>query len=232
MLLRLYKKLFNFKVKFESLDPILSDDDFEPPKIDLGVHIANIQKKINLQILTKNVTDALEKEDQQKLKDVIENQWDGETAFYLANNDNIKKVVKFSIQALGNKANLNWIDVSCITNMSSLFANSQFNGDISNWNVSNVTSMECMFANSQFNGDISKWDVSNVTDMSDMFYKDFDFNGDISEWNISNVKDMRCLFAKTYSFDQDISKWKDKMKDVDTANMFLDARKHEGLFKS
>ena len=52
-----------------------------------------------------------------------------------------------------------------------MFFNSQFNGDISKWDVSNVTNMSCMFDyNSQFNGDISKWDVSNVTDMSNMFF--------------------------------------------------------------
>jgi surface protein len=47
-----------------------------------------------------------------------------------------------------------------------MFANSQFNGNISNWDVSNVTNMHYMFANSQFNGNISNWDVSSVTSMS------------------------------------------------------------------
>lgn len=232
MLLRLYKKLFNFRVKFEAenfFDITLSDDDFEEPEIDLGIHLQNIQNSANLLILKKKVTEAIENKDLTLLKDIIENQWDGETLLYSVNNDNINTVIEFSVNALGNEANLNWIYTYNVTNMSSLFANSQFNGDISNWNVSNVTSMECMFANSQFNGDISKWDVSNVTDMSNMFYKDFDFNGNISGWDVSNVKNMRCMFAKTYSFDQDISKWKGLMSDVDTTNMFLEARKHKGL---
>ena len=47
---------------------------------------------------------------------------------------------------------------------------SQFNGDISNWDVSSVTDMSDMFSESQFNGDISNWDVSNVTNMIGMFY--------------------------------------------------------------
>ena len=38
-----------------------------------------------------------------------------------------------------------------------------------------------MFEKSQFNGDISNWDVSNVTNMSEMFYLS-KFNGDISKW--------------------------------------------------
>ena len=35
-----------------------------------------------------------------------------------------------------------------------------------------------IFAHSNFNGDISEWDVSNVTDMNGMFYasKQFDIN--------------------------------------------------------
>ena len=53
--------------------------------------------------------------------------------------------------------------------MGQMFLGSQFNGNISKWDVSNVTDMFYMFYNSLFNGDISKWDVGNVTDMSDMF---------------------------------------------------------------
>ena len=55
-----------------------------------------------------------------------------------------------------------------------MFFNSNFNGDISNWNVSNVENMGTMFQYSEFtgeNGDISNWDVSNVKNMYHMFYK-------------------------------------------------------------
>lgn len=227
MLLRLHKKLFNIRVKFEDLNMILSDDDFESPEIDLGIHLQNIQTSCSPSYI---IQDAINNDDLGKLRKLINNwSWDGETALYPVNNDNINDVVKFSIQALGNNANLNWIDTSNVTDMSGLFGESKFNGDISNWNVSNVTSMECMFANSQFNGDISKWDVSNVTDMSYMFYKNFDFESDISEWNVSNVKDMRCMFAKTYSFDQkNISNWEIN-DETDKTNMFLDAHSPNGL---
>ena len=54
--------------------------------------------------------------------------------------------------------------------MSSLFEYSDFNGDISKWDVSNVTNMEDMFFRSEFNGDILNWDVSNVTNMASMFF--------------------------------------------------------------
>ena len=48
-------------------------------------------------------------------------------------------------------------DVSNITNMSHMFSDSKFNGNISEWNVSNVTNMRSMFYHSQFTGDISEW---------------------------------------------------------------------------
>ena len=68
-----------------------------------------------------------------------------------------------------------------------MFANSKFNGDLSNWDVSNVTNMESIFNSSKFNGDLSNWDVSNVTNMRGMFCNSV-FDGDISNWDVSNVK--------------------------------------------
>ncbi len=49
-----------------------------------------------------------------------------------------------------------------ITDMSSLFYNSNIIGDISKWDVSSVKSMRYMFAYSEFKGDISNWDISNL----------------------------------------------------------------------
>ena len=103
--------------------------------------------------------------------------------------DELRQLVDKLINERGNKVDLNDIDTSEITDMSVLFFNSNFNGDISNWDVSNVKNMRLMFSGSKFNGDISKWNVSNVKDMSYMF-NDSKFtgeNGDISEWDVSNV---------------------------------------------
>ena len=105
----------------------------------------------------------------------------------------IKDTIKHSINVLGDKCNLNFIDTELITDMRSMFHNSKFNGDISNWDVRNVTDMRYMFMNAKFNGDISNWDVKNVTNMRCMFDSS-EFNGDISNWNVERVTDMKYMF--------------------------------------
>lgn len=106
----------------------------------------------------------------------------------------LEKLIKQRMKEQGPDCNLNDIDVSEIKDMSALFYNSEFNGDISKWDVSNVTNMDSMFEGSEFNGDISKWDVSNVKDMHSMFYNS-SFEGDISKWSVSRVKDMGYMFV-------------------------------------
>ncbi|RIY39975.1 BspA family leucine-rich repeat surface protein, partial [Psittacicella hinzii] len=117
------------------------------------------------------------------------------------------------LKVVGYEANLNFIDVSKISDLSGLFAKGlkctniyKFNGDISQWDVSNVTNMLGLFLYSEFNGDISKWDVSNVTNMRSMF-EGAKFSGDISQWNVSKVRNMQQLFASNESFRSDISNW-------------------------
>ena len=110
------------------------------------------------------------------------------------NKSELKSLIDQRIRIERNSnCNLNDIDVSRVTDMSDLFRNSKFNGDISKWDVSNVENMSGMFACSEFNGDISNWDVSKVKSMSYMF-SGSSFRGDISKWNVSNVEDMHCMF--------------------------------------
>ncbi|MGD1946820.1 MAG: BspA family leucine-rich repeat surface protein [Croceivirga sp.] len=123
----------------------------------------------------------------------------------------LKEVTNMSSMFDATSFNGNLVDwnVSSVTNMSRMFNSSSFNGNISSWNVSNVTNMEGMFERSIFNGDISSWDVSNVTNMEGMF-SDAKFDGDISSWDVSKVTTMAFMFNGFFSgnsFNGDISNW-------------------------
>jgi surface protein len=116
------------------------------------------------------------------------------TAYYLNNDD------------------LSFYCTSKITDLSVLFRDTDFNQNISSWDVSNVTNMSGMFLGaSSFNQDISNWDVSNVTDMSGMFGLSYAFNQDIGSWDVSSVTNMSSMFVgqtlTTSSFNQDIGNW-------------------------
>lgn len=80
-------------------------------------------------------------------------------------------------------------------------------GHISDWNTSAVTSMDSLFLDkTNFDDDISGWDVSNVTDMSNMFQSS-NFNQDIGNWDVSSVTDMESMFQFAAFFNQDLSTW-------------------------
>ena len=103
--------------------------------------------------------------------------------------DELKWFIKNKIAERGSNCDLNDIDVSKVKDMSYLFFDSKFTGDISQWDTSKVEDMSFMFDKSEFDGDISNWNVSKVKNMCSMF-RDSKFNGDISKWDTSKVKNM------------------------------------------
>ena len=125
------------------------------------------------------------------------------------------------------QTDLNYIDISEITDMNSLFwmINKRVTVkdiDISEWDVSNVTDMGAMFSGCyDFNSDLSRWNVSKVTDMSRMFVSCDEFNSDLSNWNVSKVKNMAYMFAGCKKFKCDLSNWK-ICKDTPIRDMFKD----------
>lgn len=104
--------------------------------------------------------------------------------------------------------NVEFWDVSSVTNMNNIFNFTTFNQDIGSWDVSNVTDMSYMFINNTtFNQDISTWDVSNVVNMEGMFRGASSFNQDISTWNVSSVTNMLQMFRAASVFNQNINTW-------------------------
>lgn len=149
----------------------------------------------------------------------------------------------FRLFSLFHCDNLNWIDTSNITDMSSLFAKTDFNVDISQWDVSNVKDMTLMFYNSEIHSDISKWNVSNVEKMERMLSYSR-INCDMSKWNVSNVKDItrqQDLYTEEESdyyvyynpklpcFNDDEIKLKNQYKNNTTKNMLNKTKLHENF---
>ena len=122
------------------------------------------------------------------------------------------------------QTNLNDIDTSKITDMSSLFMQFSLNDlsklDISLWDTHNVENMRDMFFScNSFNSDLSRWDTSNVLDMGYMFGDCYKFNSDLSKWNTGKVTNMQSMFDTCWKFKSDLSKW-DVSSVVTMRNMF------------
>ncbi|MCC5922090.1 MAG: BspA family leucine-rich repeat surface protein, partial [Cyclobacteriaceae bacterium] len=120
-------------------------------------------------------------------------------------------------------------DLLQVDNLSGIFQGcTNFNGDLSNWDVSSITDMSNAFSFTElFNGDISTWDVSNVTNFSAMFRSAFAFNGDIENWEPSNADNMSNMFRATEVFNRDLSRW-DLNPGINLFEMFREATAFNG----
>jgi len=70
-----------------------------------------------------------------------------------------------------------------------------------------VTDMSSLFEGTIFNGDVSHWVTGRVADTSDMFRSSSLFNQPITEWDTSLVEDMDRMFEGAADFDQNLSGW-------------------------
>ena len=155
----------------------------------------------------------------------------------VATDSTIRDIVNEEIYRLGVTGDLNHIDVSNVTDMTSLFSycNKKFNGDISKWDVSKVQIFDWMFYQckkftgdlsnwnvtkeckslrgmfceaDKFNSDVSNWDVQNVTTISKLFDGCREFNCDLSRWDVRNCTEYNFAFRDCIRFECDLSKWK------------------------
>ena len=151
-----------------------------------------------------------------------------ESQLIKATDDTIWEIVQNEIKKLGNRANLNHIDVSEVTKMNFFFNESKFNGDISKWNVGNVQNMFKMFSHSNFNGDISGWNVSSVIDMGEMFFIS-PFNGDLSDWNVISVHSMSYMFIKSPLYGREPWWYVLRREFIDIKSMYESIEVHEWI---
>jgi surface protein len=98
---------------------------------------------------------------------------------------------------------------SSVTNLTALFAfASNFNQDISAWDLSHVTKLSYMFFYAtRFNQPIGGWDVSHVTTMAYMFNGATHFNQPIDGWDVSHVTTMAYMFSGASNFNQPMDGW-------------------------
>ena len=96
-----------------------------------------------------------------------------------------------------------------LDSMSSMFYGAtNFNKDISIWNVISVTSMQSMFYGAiSFNNIIKNWYVANVKDMEAMFYGATSFDNSLNNWNVGKVTNMNFMFDGATSFNRPLSDW-------------------------
>lgn len=146
-----------------------------------------------------------------------------------ATNENIKDLVNESIKNYGTGVDLNFIDTSKVTNMNSLFDQTDFEGDISYWNVSNVTNMNYMFYQCEnFNCNLSNWEPKNLERAEGMFEGCINFIGTgLDNWELPKLKYANFMFANCENFNQDLSKW-DPIKLKNALKMFYNCEKLKG----
>ena len=119
-------------------------------------------------------------------------------------------------------------DLSGVQDMSGMFEDSSFNGDISGWNVSQVTDMGGMFFGAaSFDQPLNDWNVSQVTDMSNMFRHAASFDQPLNDWNVSQVTDMGGMFFDALTFNGNVSSWK-VLQVTDMSYMFFAASAFKG----
>lgn len=123
------------------------------------------------------------------------------------------------IALIAENANVENVNTSCITDFSGLFKmNTDFNQDISGWDVSNGIDFSFMFGFARsFNQDLSGWNMSKAENLSWMFSVN-NASFPLNEWDVSNVKNFSNMFNSS-GYNQPLDKW-DVSSGTDFSGMF------------
>ena len=132
---------------------------------------------------------------------VLVSSW-GRTSIFYTNIKDDKVLIKEKNK--GKSFDLSKLDTSEITDMSSIFRGSNFNGDISNWNTSNVTDMSYMFCGAEKFNQVVNFNTSKVTSMEWMFYNARKFNQPLN-FDTSKVTSLDGMFYNASSFNQELN---------------------------
>ena len=124
-------------------------------------------------------------------------------------------------------------NTSNVEDMDFLFRQTtNFNQDLSDWDVSSATRMFQVFYQSVFNGDLSAWDVSKVTLFADMFNGNTSFTGGgIGTWDTSSAERMDGMFAGASAFNENLNNWNVE-KVAYTFDMFTNASSSIALWET
>ncbi|MEK9593826.1 MAG: BspA family leucine-rich repeat surface protein, partial [Luminiphilus sp.] len=118
---------------------------------------------------------------------------------------NLTSLEEMFFQASNFNEDITGWDISHVESLRRLFEKTNFNRDVGKWDTSSVKNLSATFNTTPFNHDIGDWDTSQVETMVYMFTNANQFDQDISKWNTSNVNAMAYMFQNTARFDQDIS---------------------------
>ena len=130
--------------------------------------------------------------------------------------DNLRNMSYMFAWATNFNTDISWWNVENVRDMSALFAGAKkFNQPLKNRDTSKVYVMNYMFDwATAFNQPLTNWDTSNVVSMYRMFYKAMSFNSDVSGWDLRKVTKLEAMFAWASSFNQPLTNWQtsDKLR--------------------
>ena len=94
--------------------------------------------------------------------------------------------------------------------------------DITGLDISKIWTLAEAFSDTDFNQDISSWDVSNVKDMNGMFRDNKRFKQDLSNWDISKLDNVLFMFKGSLITMDDLKSWGwlDQRPDLDWETAF------------